>query len=414
MIVMEHCCCLIHKSFGVVVILLLLFCLSVYSQDNKEKLKADKKKIEEEIEYTSHLLNKTKKTKKISLNQLVILDNKIKKRESLISNINTEINILDTRIDYNNKRVKKLTKELKSLKEEYAKLIYYAFKNRNAYDRLMFVFSSKDFNQAYQRLKYIQQYSSYRKTQAELIKKTQEELKFRIDELELQKNEKVGLVKEKEYEVEKLKAEKREKNNAIKELNKREKHLLAKIEEKKREADKLQAAIEKIIAEEMRAAAERAKAENMNTDASMTEAELALSDDFNSNKGKLPWPSEKGIISSTFGEHTHPVLKKVRTKNNGIDILTGKGTIARSVFNGTVVSVRSITNNNTAVIIRHGEYFSVYSNLINVYVKQGDVVQTGQGIGQIYTNPDNNKTELHFEIWKGKTLLNPVYWISSR
>ena len=128
----------------------------------------------------------------------------------------------------------------------------------------------------------------------------------------------------------------------------------------------------------------------------------------------MPWPSEKGIISSTFGEHRHPVLKRVKTKNNGINILTNKGTNARAIYNGTVISVKSITNTNTAVIVRHGEYFSVYSNLDNVYVKRGDKVTTKQEIGLIFTSPSDLKTELHFEIWKGKTLLNPAYWIVNK
>ncbi len=397
------------------VFLLYLICSTpAIGQEKKSKLQEDKKKIEEEIDYTNKLLNETKKSKNTSLNQLVILNKKIKKREDLISNITQEVNLLETKIEINNKKVKQLTKELKTLKDEYAKMIYFAFKNRNMYDRLMFIFASKDFNQAYKRLKYFQQYSAYRKIQAKLIEKTQKDLNTKAAELDNQRNEKIDLLKTKERELGKLQQEKKEKNEAIANLNKREKNLLATLREKEREAKHLQKAIEEIIAEEMHAAAKRAKAEAKTPDATMSTIELALSKNFSTNRGKLPWPSEKGIISSTFGEHQHPVLKKVLTKNNGINILTVKGGTARSVFDGTVVSVRSISNTNKAVFIKHGEYFTVYSNLIDVFVKRGDQVRTRQNIGLIYTNPEDGKTELHFEMWKGKTLLNPSFWIISR
>ena len=139
-----------------------------------------------------------------------------------------------------------------------------------------------------------------------------------------------------------------------------------------------------------------------------------MTNNFVENKGKLPWPSEKGIISSTFGEHKHPVLKKVNVRNNGIDILTNKGEMVRAIFNGTVISVRAISNTNTAIIIRHGEYFTVYSNLDKIFVKRGDKVQVKQEIGTVFTNPSDSKTELHFEIWKGRSLLNPIYWIVNK
>ena len=183
---------------------------------------------------------------------------------------------------------------------------------------------------------------------------------------------------------------------------------------RKNEAAKLEKAIKNIINTEIKAAAERArksKEEKKSKIIDLTSEEFKLTNDFVGNKGKLPWPSEKGIISSTFGEHKHPVLRKVKVKNNGIDILTDKDGIVQTVFSGTVISVRAISNTNTAIIIRHGEYFTVYSNLNKVFVKRGDKVQTKQEIGTVFTNPSDSKTELHFEIWKGRSLLNPAYWI---
>lgn len=393
-------------------VFILLICLEGFSQGKKSSLEKSKKKIEQEIAYTNRLLSETKQSKKTSLNQLVILNNKIKKRNELIDNINAEIQALEGKITSNNKKINDLKKELDKLKDEYARMIYYAYKNKNLYDRWMFVFSSKDFNQAYQRLKYFQQYSDYRKTQAELIVKTQKELNTNVAELENQKEEKVALLKDKEKERHLLELEKQQQNEAYSELSKREKNLLADLRVKEKKAARLQNAIEEIIEAEMRAAAERAKAESSTPGATLTAAELNLSKDFVSNKGELPWPSDKGLVSSTFGEHQHPVLRKVKIKNNGINILTEKGQHARAIFGGTVVSVKNISSTNKAIIIKHGEYFSVYSNLAEVYVKRGEVIATLQNLGLIYTNPDDGKTELHFEIWKGRTLLNPASWLS--
>lgn len=401
------------RKYLLIALFFLLVLPPAYAQ-NKEKLKAEKEKIEQEIQYTNKLLSRTKKDKKSSLNQLLILNNKINRREELIATINTEINVLESRIQQNTGEIRRLRKELKNLKEEYAKMIHYAFRNRNIYSRLVYIFSAEDLNQAYRRLKYFQQYSSYRKTQAELIRQNQVGLEKRITELEQQKNEKTKLLSSKESEIEQLKAEKNEKNSTLQDLNKKEKELLAKLREKEEEANKLQNAIEAIIAEEMRAAAERARAESKESKMAMTSDEMALSSNFESNRGRLPWPSERGIISGTFGEHPHPVLKRVKIKNNGVNILTDEGGLARAVFEGTVISVRHITNTNIAVIIKHGEYFSVYSNLIRVFVKRGDQVGTKQEIGVIYTDSGDNKTELHFEIWKGKSLLNPSYWLTGK
>ncbi len=405
--------------FRPIKILLILFIITFLfnpslAQDKKNELKQEKNKIEKEIKYTNNLLSETKKSKETSLNQLIILNNKISYREKLIAAINSEINIFNNKIDANNSNIKELTNELLSLKNEYAKMIYFAFKNKSLYNRLMFVFSSEDFNQAYKRLKYFQQYSAYRKTQVKLIKKTQDEINVKTKELETQKAKKLILLETREKEKVLLINEKNEKNNTIKKLANKEKELLKTLRAKEKESNKLKKAINAIIAEEIRLAAEKAKeAETKTTSTiiSLTPEESQLSNTFTENKGNLPWPSEKGIISSTFGEHRHPVLKKVKTKNNGINILTNKGASARAIYNGTVISVKSITNTNTAVIIRHGEYFSVYSNLDNVFVKRGDKVTTKQEIGLIYTSSSDFKTELHFEIWRGKTLLNPAYWI---
>ncbi|MCD4682339.1 MAG: hypothetical protein K8R86_03565, partial [Bacteroidales bacterium] len=340
------------------------------SDDEKSKLQNDKKKIEEEIQYNSQLLKETKKSKKVTLNQLVILKRQISIREKLIQNIYEEVKTVDDQINLNNEIVKDLKSDLEKLKEEYATMIYYAYKNRNSYDRLMFIFSSRDFNQAYKRLKYFQQYTAYRTTQAALIEQTRQEIDTTISELKDLKLEKLALLSSLEDERDQLAYVKIQQNSTIKNLNEKEKELLATIKDREKSAKKLQKEIEKIIAEEIRLASKKTGTTKTGSFA-LTPEEVQLSSDFQLNKGGLPWPLERGIISSTFGEHAHPVLKYVKTKNNGIDILTDGDSKARAVFSGEVTRVMSIPNYNYVIMIRHGEFLSVYSNLAEVYVQKG-------------------------------------------
>ena len=383
----------------------------LFSQNKKEKLEENKKKIEQEIQYNTKLLDETKKTKSTTLNQLVILKKQIADRERLINNINEEIQTTNQQIELNNEILADLKKDLLHLKEEYAQMIYYAYKNRDSFDRLMFIFSARDFNQAFRRVKYFQQYAAYRETQAELIVKTQDDIAATIQNLENFRNEKFTLLTRLEEERDKLNQERSLQNKTYQTLTKKEKELAATIKEKEKAAKKLQSEIEKIIAEEIRLASEKSGTTSTGTFA-LTPDEMQLSASFQQNQGGLPWPVERGIISSTFGEHAHPVLKEVKTKNNGVDILTDEGMEARAVFGGEVTRVMSIPNYNYVVMIRHGEFLTVYSNLSEVYVTRGQKIDTKQAIGKIYTDTKDQKTELHFELWKGKTLLNPEGWLA--
>ena len=395
-------------------IILVFFFLFSFSQNDKTKLEKDKKKIEDEISFTNNLINKTKKNKQVSINQLVIINNKIKKRKQLISVLKDEILSINNKIALNNNKIKELSDELSALKKEYARMIYYSFKNKNSYDRIMFVFSSKDFNQAYQRLKYFQQYSSYRKLQASLIKSTREEINNKTEDLKIQKGKKTKIQLQEQKEKNTLTQDKKDQNETIKKLKQKEKKLRKDLRAKQKAANKLQKTIENIIAAEMKKVAEMKKASGKKTSPktyATTPEDIELSKTFSSNKGKLPWPTESGIISGTFGEHPHPVLKRIKTKNNGIDILTNEGEKVRAVFDGVVSNILLIPNLNTVVIIKHGEYLTVYSNLSKVYVERGDRVKTKQNIGIIHTNKSESKSELHFEIWKGKQKQNPAYWI---
>lgn len=408
----------IRNIFLLLILSLSLFSTDAFSQKNKDKLQENKKKIESEIIYTNKLLEETKKNKETSLNQLLLLKNQIEKRQTLINNYSDEINNIHEQINNNQSTVEQLVQKVFYLKKEYSDMIYYAYKSRSMYSRLMFILSSENFNQAYRRIKYFQQYSSYRKKQVQMIQQTQQIINNKLSTLNNQKTEKVVLLTQKEKEKKKLSIEKEEKDNTISKLKKKEKNLSAMLKKKQREAEKLQKEIEKIITEEIRKSKIPEIKENKtvidkkpNT-ISLTPDESIISNNFEINKGRLPWPTEKGVISSSFGEHPHPVHKDVKVKNNGIDILTNKGSYARSIFNGVVTAVIATPNGKKAVIIRHGEYLSVYSNLDDVIVSKGAKVSSKQKIGSIALNSEESSTELHFEIWKNTNFQNPQPWLA--
>lgn len=402
------------SSLILMVIVFFSFISNTFGQDKKSQLEARKAKIEEEINYTNRLLSETKKSKQTSMNQLVLLNKKISKRQELINAISGEINQIDSRIKQTNDTIGELTESIKKLKEEYGRMIYYAQKNRSSYSRLMFIFSAENFNQAYQRLKYFQQYSSYRQNQVRVIKETQAVLAEKVALLQKQKNEKLSLKTVEETEKQKLAREKNEQDQVVRKLSQKERELLKKLRENEKAAKKLQKAIEDLIAEELRKARETAKKTgtkpSIDNAFGLTPSEMKLSTSFAGNKGNLPWPTERGVISATFGEHPHPVLKGIKTKNNGVDITTAGGSYARSIFDGEVTSIMSLPSYHNVIIIKHGEFLTVYSNIVQVLVKKGDKVTTKQKLGLIETD-DSGRTKLHFELWKGKILQNPEAWI---
>ncbi len=388
--------------------------LFVQAQDKKQELQDDKKRIEEEIDYTNKLLDETRKSKMLTMNEIQILQSKITRRENLIANIQKQLKRLDTDLQKNEKEADRLSAELTHLREEYSQMILFAYRNRASFNTLMFLFASEDFNQAYHRMKYLQQYAEYRKSQIERIGNTQLQLKETIEKLEGERSEKSQLFDNEKREQIQLSSERLLKDKSVTQLSKKESQLRQSIKQKEKEARQLQKAIEDIIADEVRRSNEAKGIKNATPDRllELTPEELALSNSFTQNRGKLPWPTERGIISSHYGEHPHPVLKKVVVNNNGIDISTASNSEARAVFEGVVVSVNRITATNNAVIIRHGNYFTVYSNLEEVYVKRGDPIKTKENIGLVHTDKKESKTELHFELWMGRQIVNPESWLA--
>jgi murein hydrolase activator len=381
---------------------------------NRAELEQNKKRIEEEIALTARLIDETKQNKDLTMSELVMLNTRISQREALVANVQRQLIQLDRQITNRESEKTRLEKELSQLREEYSKMIYFAYKNRNAYNKLMFLFSAKDFNQAFQRMKYFQQYAAFRQTQIQKIEETQQKLESELNNLDKDRAEKQSLFETSRRQQIALNTERSQIDRTVKQLSQKERTLRQQLRDKEREAQQLQRSIEAIIAEEVRLANVRA-GESAKPDSKvmqLTPEELALSRSLEENRGKLPWPVERGVISSKFGEQPHPVLKRVTIKNNGIDFATPVGSEARAVFDGVVVSTNRITQSNNAVIIRHGDYFSVYSNLDQVYVKRGDRVKTKDLIGRVHTDKIESKTELHFELWKNRQIINPTPWLA--
>ena len=384
----------------------LLFSIAVFSQDSQQQLEAKRKKLEKEIVYTNKLLSQTQLSKDATVNQLRLLNVKVNQRNDLIATLDSEVYHIKIKIGEIESLLFKLNEELSNLKQKYATIAWHAYKYSTAYSKLIFLFSAEDLNQAYQRMRYLDQISTYIRNEAERIKEIEEEKNKILTQLKLEKMKKSSLLDSEQAEILEMEKEQAQKTRLKTDLQSQEKQLRRSIKDKEKQAKKLSKQIQKIIAAEI---APKKDAKTGRT-YELTPSEKELSSSFANNKGKLPWPTERGVISETYGVHNHPVLKKVKTKNNGINILTSKDSEARSVFRGKVVSITKISSTNLAVIIKHGEYFTVYSNLDQVFINKGDEVDTKELIGKIHTNL-KGKTELHFEVWKGISKQNPAYWV---
>lgn len=413
-------------------------------------LKKQRQRLSNEIELLNKSLQTTSSNKKLTVKQVNALLAQIKLREKKIVTINSEMALIDREIGRNTQEIKKLESQLAELKKNYANMIRFAFRNKSGYNKLMFLFAAHDFNQAFKRVKYLQQFSESRKNQAKEIEETQEELKKKAAELENNKKEKASLIQTQEGEKKTLSTQKSEKDKVVRNFTSQEKEFKQEIAKKKQEADRLaraiQAAIRKEIDEENRrieaarkaaeaaaaakakAEAEKAKAEGRTVTVAPKETEAKketksasnilsatpeaakLSSDFTSNRGRLPWPVENGIVTQGFGQHTYG--KNVTVNNDGLNIRTNDGQVVRAVFDGVVSSVVQMQGSGYAVIIRHGKYFSVYSNLQSVSVKRMQNVTVKQAIGVAAKDPIEGVSEMHFEIWEGTSPLNPTPWLA--
>jgi len=398
--------------FFITAFLCIVFQNLVLAQSHKNELESEKQQLEKAIEYTNGLLEDTSNSKNTTLSELALLNNRISTREKLLKNYRKEQALLNDSIFMMLQQIDKSSSEIGLLKDEYARMVYSAYKNDNIYQRMVYVLAAEDFNQAYQRLSFYREYSSHRKKQIALIEAATKEYSIKVGILEIKVAENDALLATLNDESEQLQYEKELKKGTIANLKKQEKELIKSQANYQKKASELKNRIEQIITEDIASSVPGSVA-NSKTELNLTPAEEIVSNNFSLNQGRLPWPSERGVVSSGFGEQEHPDLKGIKIRNNGINIISQKNANARAVFDGEVTRVISVPNFNNVVIIRHGDYLTVYSNLDEVFVKKGATVKTKEEIGSIFTDHENFKTELHFEIWKGKTLLDPMRWLAN-
>lgn len=396
-------------SFLLVLCAVLVVPQTAVAQD-KTELKQRQKNIRQQLKEQNQLLDETKKEKKVSLTQLAILKKQIEVREELIGNIKAQLAMLNRDIDARQLQIQAREAELKELKEEYSRMLFQAYKQRSSYDKLMYVLAAEDFNQAWKRLQYYEQYAEYRERQATRISEAQEALNVELELLRAARAEKEVLLGVERDEREDLLADKGDQESVVRDLQTRESQVKKEIKAKQKEYDQLQAAIQRIIEEEIRRERERAKATGQQFFTNR-EAYKQLSRNFAENKGKLPWPVEKGDVSSGFGRQKFKEVAGVEINNNGVEISTLRGSKAKAVFGGTVSGVVVIPGMGKAVIIRHGSYLTVYSKLAETFVQTGDTVEERQDIGVIATDEGSGVAELHFEIRNEQKPLNPAEWL---
>ena len=376
----------------------------VYGQKSRD-LRIEREKIKEEIMLIESMIDETKTKANESTTKLKIINRKIDLTNNYIDNIENEIERLDREIIDNSKLISSLETDLSNIKEEYARLIYNTYKNRRGENFLLYILSSNSFNQAYKRIKYMQLYSDYKRRQVNLIVAFEKVIRKKNEELRISKVNRQIIIKERERELLNIIGEKQKSQNLINSLKKRERELMNEVVEKRNIAVRLEREIERMIAEERRKMNAKSIYETLTPDEKM------LSDSFEKNKGKLPWPTSRGIITGKFGIQQHPVLKNVKIRNDGIFISTVENEKARTIFDGEVSKVFSLPGSNFAVIVRHGNYYTLYHNLDEVYVKEGEKVSTKQRIGRIFTDKEKDETILQFQIWKEMEKSDPEAWL---
>lgn len=390
----------------------LFVCLafSVTAQKTKAQLQKEKQQSLQKIKEVEKILSETTTKKKNSVGELTALNQRIVEQEKLINSINNEINFLNKEINENNDFIGSLEDDLKKLKSEYASMLFAAQKANNSVTRLTFLFSADSFEQLMMRLRYMKQYSEKRKVQAKAITAVQEELSSQIKEIQVQKAEKNVLLGEEVSENTNLTGLKKKQNTLVKSLEKEEKSLKRDLESTKKAVVALDNKINEIIKEEIERAAREAKAKTKSS-ATSTAATVALSSSFEENRNKFPWPV-KGFISMGFGRQKHPLLKGIYVENIGVNIQTIENEKVKSIFQGEVTAVAFVPRIGNTVIISHGDYFTAYSGLKEVFVKRGQKVTVSQEIGQILSNSEGI-SELRFQIRKKTTPLDPQLWLKN-
>ena len=393
-------------------LLTLMFHLSGFSQSKKQQeLEERRRELRQEIQQIGALLFEGKKEQKSVLSVVEDLNFKINVRKNLINITNQQANLLTREINSNQTKISKLRLRLKALKDDYAKMIVKSYKSRADQSKLMFLLSSTNFQQAYKRLQYIKQYAEYQKLQAELIKTETAKMQQLNIELVTQKKNKQTLIEENKMAKSILDQERTQQNALIIDIKNNLSKFTAQLKTKQRESNKIDKEIRKIIQAAIAASNKKAGKSSTSKVFSLTPEQKILAANFTSNKGKLPWPVAKGVVKLRYGNNPSPIDRSLTIKSNGVRIATNKGEEVRAVFEGVVQGVMTPKNGNNTIMVRHGNYITVYKNLSKFYVQKGDKVTTKQVIGEVITNKASGETILSFGIYKDSATQNPSQWI---
>ncbi len=382
-------------------------------------LEKERKEIQKKMADAAKLLAETKNEKKSSESELRALNQRIFTQESYLKNLQSEVQLINNEMSEMEDIIYALQRDLDSLKKEYSEMVYITYKANNAFSKLSFLFTSQSYNQLMMRIKYLDQFRRARKAQVEKIQQMKDYLVEKEVDLQEKLNEKKETLKKLENEKNQLASLQQKQQSLLSQLSSREKEFLSKIKQYEKEQEKLNKLIKDIIEEEIakeraRAAAEAKKnatTSSSNSKLESTKETTIISNNFSANKGRLPWPLTRCFISRKFGKQPHPVLASVYTMNNGLGLQCEKSSEVKAVFDGTVTTVATIPGMNKIVMVKHGDYFSVYAKLEAVYVSTGDKITAKSPIGRVYTN-GNNETELEFQIWNGKEKLDPQLWLA--
>ncbi|MDO5971982.1 peptidoglycan DD-metalloendopeptidase family protein [Flavivirga aquimarina] len=400
-------------SYKILFFLTLLLCSSfAFSQNNKQKeLETRRQELRREIQKINELRAENKSKEKSQISLIQDFNYKISVLSNLIKVTNQQANLLTRKINSNQKKITELRSELEELKEAYAAMIVKSYKSKNKQSRIMFLLSSNDFKQAYKRLQYIKQYSDHQKQQGETIKSKTFELQDINKDLQNQKEDKKRLIADNKKIQKSLESERKQHEVLMKSIKRNLSLYASQIRQKQREANRIDREIDRIIKAAIAKSNKKAGKTASSKTFALTAEEKVLASNFIANKGKLPWPVERGVIRLGYGTQRHPIDKSLTIKSNGVRIATQKGAKVRAVFDGEVSEILKMKNVNPIVMIRHGGYLTIYKNLSSVNVKKGDKVSTKQVIGEVFTNPSNGETILSFTLSKGMNTENPASWI---
>ena len=377
----------------------------------QQELEGRRRELQKEIKQITALLFASKKERKSIINTVDDLSYKISVRKNLIRITNQQANLLTREINFNENKILDKQNKLKILKQDYAAMILRSYKSRDRKNKLMFLLSSSNFQQAFRRLQYIKQYANYQKNQGKLIKEETKKLQLLNQDLVSKKEEKKKIINENRFAKEALDEERNTQKVLIASIQKDLSTFSLKIKTKQKETQKLNEEIRKLIQEAIAASNRKAgKSEDLNV-FSLTPEQKALAKNFTSNKGKLPWPVANGIVKLRFGTNPSPIDPSIKIRSNGVRIATNKGEPIRSVFEGVVQGIMTPKNGNNTIMIRHGNYITVYKNLSKFYVSKGDKVTTKQIIGEVITNKATGESILSFGIYKDSSIQNPSSWI---